>query len=139
MALAPARMVARMVSSVGPPVAMMGTSGNCLRIWATISGVRAAPETFRMSAPASRRAWISVLSATTVTTTGMSTSSLIMRTTSLGMGAFSTTPKAPWCSAWMARRSERIPLVTPPPTPTKTGTSATLMMASAMTGWGVKG
>ena len=55
------------------------------------------------------------------------------------MGAFSTTPKAPWCSAWMARRSKRIPLVTPPPTPTKTGTSATLMMASAMTGWGVKG
>ena len=55
------------------------------------------------------------------------------------MGTLSTTPKAPWFSENSAMRTERSPLVTPPPTPTKQGTSETLMMAWVMEGWGVKG
>ena len=39
----------------------------------------------------------------------------------------------------MASRTEREPVVMPPPTPTNTGTSDTLMMAWEITGWGVKG
>ena len=39
MALAPAAMVAEMLSPVLPPLAMMGTSGNCSRIFATTRGV----------------------------------------------------------------------------------------------------
>ena len=45
MALAPALMVSRMLSSVGPPVAMMGTSGCCSRMRRTTAGVSAAAET----------------------------------------------------------------------------------------------
>ena len=44
-------MVRRMSSSLGPPVAMMGTVGNSARILVTISGVLDAPETLRMSRP----------------------------------------------------------------------------------------
>ena len=74
-----------------------------------------------------------------VVMTGMSTTCLILVIVSLAMGTLSTTPKAPWFSENSAMRTERSPLVTPPPTPTKQGTSETLMMAWVMEGWGVKG
>ena len=62
MALAPAWMVRRIDSSVGPPVAMMGTFGKSRRISATISGVAAAPGAVGKSAlhAASRRLPMSV-------------------------------------------------------------------------------
>lgn len=41
--------------------------------------------------------------------------------------------------ACMARRTLRLPLVYPPPTPTNTGTSATLMTACEIDACGVKG
>ena len=59
MALAPASIVRRMDSSVGPPVAMMGTSGNFSRIFRTTPAVRSAAETFRTEAPAASLAAIS--------------------------------------------------------------------------------
>lgn len=77
MALAPAWMVRRMSSSVGPPVAMMGMSGKSFRILATISGVRAAPEIFRISAPARTRPATSISEEMMVAMTGMSTTCLI--------------------------------------------------------------
>ena len=50
-ALAPASMVAIMVSSVGPPVATIGTSGNWSLIRFIMSTVLAAPETLSILAP----------------------------------------------------------------------------------------
>ena len=88
-------MVARMVSSVGPPVAMIGTSGNISRIWATISGVRAAPDTLRKSTPAASFPATSACSDTTVYTSGISTVSLMARMASSVMKALHTSPKAP--------------------------------------------
>ena len=38
-----------------PPLAMMGTSGNCFRIFATTRGVSVLQATFRMDAPESMR------------------------------------------------------------------------------------
>ena len=52
-ALAPASMVSFIVSSFGPPVAMIGNSGNSSLIFFTILGVSAPPETFIIVAPAS--------------------------------------------------------------------------------------
>src|SRR5690606_41421565 len=72
MALAPASIVAIIVSSVGPPVATIGTSGNSSLICLTMLAVFAAPETFRMVAPASNLDLISVFSDTTVTIMGIS-------------------------------------------------------------------
>ena len=66
MAFAPARMVSKIVSSFGPPVARIGTSGNCVRMLLTICGVAAAPDTFKKSAPASIRLRISMRSETIV-------------------------------------------------------------------------
>lgn len=60
MALAPASMVAVMVSGRLPPVAIMGTSGYRSRMDCTNWGVLAAAATFRMDAPASSLAPISV-------------------------------------------------------------------------------
>ena len=53
--------------------------------------------------------------------------------------ALTTTPKAPSCSASVARVTTRCPRVTPPPTPTNTGISAACITARWMAGWGVKG
>ena len=117
----------------------MGTSGKSLRILATISGVLAAPDTLRISAPAASRPAMSMSPETMVVITGMSTTAFILVMVSLVMGALTTTPEAPWCSEYSARRTDRSPLVMPPPTPTNTGTSDTLMMAWVMEGWGVKG
>ena len=77
MALAPAWIVSRMVASVGPPVAMMGISGNFSRICRTMAGVSAAPDTFRMSAPQAMRLATSILAETMVAITGISTTALI--------------------------------------------------------------
>ena len=52
-ALAPASIVSKIDSLVGPPVAIMATSGYSFRISATIDAVAAAPDTFKISAPAS--------------------------------------------------------------------------------------
>lgn len=62
MALAPAAMVAEMLSPVLPPLAMIGTSGNCSRIFATTRGVLVLQATFRMEAPESMRLWMLVSS-----------------------------------------------------------------------------
>ena len=51
-ALAPASIVSKIDSLVGPPVAIMATSGYSYRISATIDAVAAAPDTFKISAPA---------------------------------------------------------------------------------------
>ena len=103
MAFAPASAVFFMLSGVGPPVAMMGTSGKSRLMARTTSGVREAAETLRMDAPASRRAATLVFSLTTVTTRGMSITSQMARMFSLLMGAFTTTPMAPSFSASQAR------------------------------------
>ena len=59
MALAPACTVAKMLSSVGPPVAMMGKLGWRSRTQDTKAGVDAAAEMLRMSAPAAIRSSMS--------------------------------------------------------------------------------
>ena len=139
MALAPARMVSRMLSSVGPPVAMMGTSGCCSRMQRTTAGVSAAAETLKMSAPALMRSSKSVSARATVSTTGMSIISATCETTALAVGALSTTPVAPCISANMARLTTRCPCVRPPPTPANTGISAASSSACVMIGCGVNG
>ena len=70
---APAAIVSRMDSGVGPPVAMIGTFGKSLRMVLTTSGVSSAAETFRIDVPASRRFYMSVALFTTVAITGIST------------------------------------------------------------------
>ena len=85
-------MVARMLSSVGPPVAMMGISGWRSRSAATSCGVSDAAETFRMSTPAAIRASVSCVAETMVATTGMSMCDLMSRRISAETGALSTTP-----------------------------------------------
>src|SRR5690606_25072323 len=129
MALAPASIVAIIVSSVGPPVATIGTSGNSSLICLTMLAVFAAPETFRMVAPASNLDLISVFSDTTVTIMGISIILRIAIMVSLGVGALTTTPIAPLNSASRAKLTTLLPLVNPPPTPQKTGTSATMVIA----------
>lgn len=92
MAFAPARMVSKMLSSVGPPVAMMAACGYCSRMWRTMLAVSAAPETLKISVPASMRPLMSYRSDTTVAMTGISTTDLISAMTSFGIGALTTTP-----------------------------------------------
>ena len=121
MALAPASTVAEMLSGVGPPVAIMGTSGNFSRMRLTTSGVRDAAETLSMDAPASRRACMSVCSLSTVTTRGMSMYLQMRSMSRLPIGAFTTTPMAPSASASQASWVVRMPWVVPPPTPQNTG------------------
>ncbi len=128
-ALAPAFTVASTDSLFGPPVAMIGTSGNFSLIALTTSGVRAAADTLSMSAPASSRPWMSSFSFKTVTITGISNLCLIELITWFLVGAFTTTPIAPCCSASTARPTTRGPLVVPPPTPEKTGISAAWVIA----------
>ena len=48
---------------------------------------------------------------------------------SRGVGAFKTTAIAPWNSACKAMFAERVPCVSPPPTPQITGMSETDMIA----------
>ena len=52
MALAPAFIVSNMVSSEGPPVAIMGSFGYSFLILATIFGVSVEADTFNILAPA---------------------------------------------------------------------------------------
>ena len=59
MALAPASIVSKIDSSVGPPVAIIGTSGNFSRIFRTTPAVRSAAETLSTEAPAASLAAIS--------------------------------------------------------------------------------
>jgi len=128
-------MASRMLSVDFPPVAIMATFSSIARIFLTISAVRSAPETFRMSTPASIRPFTSSLGDTMVTVTGMSTFSFNLRIRELGVGLLSTIPSAPWNSAWIASARERSPLVIPPPTPQKIGLSAARMRACEITGW----
>ena len=92
MALAPASMVRWMSSSVGPPVAMMGMLGKSFRMAETISGVLAALDTLRISAPEAMRRPMSISRETMVAMTGMSTTCLIWKMVSSPMGALTTTP-----------------------------------------------
>ena len=85
-------MVSKMLSSVGPPVAMMAACGYCSRMWRTMLAVSAAPETLKISVPASMRPLMSDRSETTVAMTGISTTDLISAMTSFGIGALTTTP-----------------------------------------------
>ena len=121
MALAPAAMVSAMLSPVLPPLAMMGMSGNCSRIRRTTWGVSVLQATFRMEAPASSRAWMSVSAFVTVMMTGISTTRETASRFRSEMGELSTTPMAPCPSTSWASCRVRIPLVVPPPTPQKTG------------------
>lgn len=75
-ALAPASMVSLIDSSVGPPVAIIGNSGNLFLIFLTMFAVFLPPETFNIVAPASIRLAISS-SEITVTITGISIVALI--------------------------------------------------------------
>ena len=54
-------------------------------------------------------------------------------------GELTTQPAAPCISETAAICTERLPVVVPPPTPTKTGHSATVSSACVMAGCGVKG
>ena len=94
-ALAPARIVSQMLSSPPPPVAIIGTSGYCVRIFRTMSGVSIPPATLMIAAPDSKRRAILVSSLTTVITTGMSTAAETARRLGLEIGALSTIPIAP--------------------------------------------
>lgn len=139
MALAPAWMVRRIDSSVGPPVAMMGTFGKSRRISATISGVAAAPETLRKSAPASRRLPMSRVSGDHRDDHGNVHHLFDLADDIVGGGGIQHHAVGTLVLGLGGSRTEREPVVIPPPTPTNTGTSDTLMMAWEITGWGVKG
>ncbi len=134
MAFAPASIVSRMVSSVGPPVAIIGTVGKESRIIFTILGVSLAAETLNIFVPASILAATSTSSFTTETTTGTSTISEIRFTISFFVGALSTTPATPRVSAFVARLTARSPFVSPPPTPANTGISEALTIVCVMSG-----
>ena len=56
-----------------------------------------------------------------------------------GVGALTTTPVAPCISAYIARFTTRLPVVSPPPTPTNTGRSDAISSACVMIGCGVNG
>ena len=75
----------------------------------------------------------------TVTTTGTSTLLRMRLRMRPGVGALTTTPVAPCISAYMARFTTRLPVVSPPPTPTNTGRSLAMSSACVMTGCGVNG
>ena len=139
MELAPAPMVRAMLSPVGPPVAIIGTVGNFSRMALTTSGVRAAADTLSMDTPASRRACMSAFSLSTVAIMGISITLAIFSITSLVMGAFTTTPEAPWASASLERRTVRSPPVRPPPTPHSTGMFEACIIEFEMTCCGVNG
>ena len=104
-----------------------------------MAGVSPAAETLKMLTPASIRAAKSVSGRTTVEIRGMSTVLDTVLRCSKEVGWLATTPVAPCISAKAAICAMRLPLVRPPPTPTKTGTSAAVKSAWVMTGWGVKG
>ena len=83
-------------------ILLLGTAGsnnrhirNSARILATISGVLAAPDTLRISAPAAKRPAISISPETMVVMTGISTTCFIFAMVSFVMGALTTTPEAP--------------------------------------------
>ena len=116
-----AAMVRAIFSSVFPPLAISGMSGNFSRIFATTSGVFVPQATFRISAPAFSLALISVFSWVTVIITGISTAAATAARFRLLIGAFRITPMAPWHSTSLARATVRSPFVVPPPTPQKTG------------------
>lgn len=139
MALAPASMVIAIDSSVLPPVAIIATWSEISLILFTISEVLSAPETLKISIPALILPLISSLSETMVMVTGISIYSLSLWIKSLGVGLLSTTPKAPWNSAWMANSTDLSPVVIPPPTPQKIGLSAANIKALEIVGCGVKG
>ena len=86
-----------------------------------MSGVASPPATFSMEAPARSLAPMSVSILVTVIMTGISTAFTTASRFGLLMGAFITTPMAPWHSASLARITVRAPLVVPPPTPQNTG------------------
>lgn len=56
-----------------------------------------------------------------------------------GAGELTTTPAAPCISDTAANCTERLPVVVPPPTPTKTGASEAVSRACVMAGCAVKG
>ena len=56
-----------------------------------------------------------------------------------GAGEFTTTPAAPCISETAASCTARLPVVVPPPTPTKTGASEAVSSACVMAGCAVKG
>ena len=88
-----------MLSGVGPPVAIIGISGNSFLIFETMEAVLAPPDTLNMDTPAFIRAAISSFSDTTVITIGISIRFFISIIRAFGVGALSTTPKAPFSSA----------------------------------------
>lgn len=71
--------------------------------------------------------------------TGMSTALATAKRLRSDIGAFNTTPIAPWHSTSLARDTVLRPLVVPPPTPQNTGIYDAFMMASEIACWGVKG
>ena len=95
MALAPAFIVSNMVSSEGPPVAIMGSFGYSFLILATIFGVSVEADTFNILAPAFILPSKSVSSLITPTITGISKAEDKVFNVSLEVGAFKTTPMAP--------------------------------------------
>ena len=104
-ASAPAAMVARMASSVGPPVAMIGKSGYSRRRASTTWGVRAPAATFTMEAPAAIWRCTTSSAAQAVTHTGTATFSTSAEMDSTGMDVFTTTaatPETPWMSRELA-------------------------------------
>ena len=95
MALAPASTVARMLSSVGPPVAIIGTSGKRSLMLRTTCGVLPAADTFKMLTPESMRPCMSSSSLSTVITIGTSIVACRSLIVSFLVGALTTTPIAP--------------------------------------------
>ena len=77
-----------------------------------------------MLAPAFILPSMSVSSLITLTITGISKASAKLFTVSFGVGALTIKPIAPCISALVPSITERRPLVSPPPTPVKTGISA---------------
>ena len=92
-----------------------------------------------MRAPAWTFSAASLSKRVIVATTGMSTVETTWLTISGVAGELSTTPAAPCISETAASSAARLPVVVPPPTPTKSGASATVSSACVMAGCAVKG
>lgn len=121
MALAPASTVAEMLSGVGPPVAIMGTSGNFSRMRLTTSGVRDAAETVEYgcaSGQAGRDIRVLVEHGHDQGYVDVLADALYVQVAHRRVHDDAMAPSA---SASQASWVVRMPWVVPPPTPQNTG------------------
>lgn len=139
MAFAPASTVAATLSSVGPPVAMMGTFGKSARMSRTSSGVFSAADTLSMAAPG-LDARVDVHVAVDDGGDDGNVDHLAHREIVSFLNRHVDHHAERAVGFGVAREQHRArPFVTPPPTPQNTGMELLVMMACAMRCCGVKG